>query len=90
MGNFMTFADYLERREADLRLFDPARNGDRAASIELHDLPMVPCDPDPVSERSMFRGVFKAVNPARPASPTNSTMLASPSRKRLKGQVMGR
>jgi hypothetical protein len=43
-----------------------------------------------VSERSMFRGVFKAVNSARPASPTNSRLLASPFRKRLKSEVIGR
>jgi hypothetical protein len=34
--------------------------------------------------------VFRAVNPARPASPTNSRLLASPFRKRLTSQVMGR
>ena len=40
--------------------------------------------------RSPFRGLFKVVNPARPASPLNSKLLASPWKKRLKGQVMGR
>jgi hypothetical protein len=38
-----------------------------------------------------FKGVFKAVNPARPVLPSNSRLLASPFRKkRLKSQVMGR
>jgi hypothetical protein len=46
---------------------------------------------DPLAERSLFRGLFKAVNPARPVSPTNSRLFATPSRKkRLGSQVMGR
>ena len=40
--------------------------------------------------RGLFRGVFKAVNPARAASPLNSRLLASPYRKKLKSQIMGR
>ncbi len=40
--------------------------------------------------RSPFRGLFKVVNPARPVSPLNSKLLASPREKRLNGQVMGR
>ncbi len=48
-------------------------------------------DDDQLAERrSAFRGIFKVVNPARPASPLNSRLLSSPYRKRLKGQVMGR
>jgi len=40
--------------------------------------------------RSPFRGLFKVVNPARPVSPLSSRSLASPHRKKLKSQVMGR
>src|SRR4051812_33928351 len=41
-------------------------------------------------ERSMFGSLFKAVNPARAVSATNSRLLASPGRKPLGSQVMGR
>jgi hypothetical protein len=85
MENFMSFAEYLGQRDEARGSFVPSPTGDGDAP----DLPMVPGDPDPVSERSMFRGVFKAVKPARPASPTNSRLLASPSRKRLGSQVIG-
>jgi hypothetical protein len=44
----------------------------------------------PVDERSLMGGVFRAVNPARPTSPTNSRLLAGPHPKRLKSQVIGR
>jgi hypothetical protein len=47
------------------------------------------CGP-PVAERSITGGMFKAVNPARPVSPTNSRLFALPGRKRFKSQVMGR
>jgi hypothetical protein len=51
-------------------------------------------DANHVPERSLFRGLFKnpieAVNPARPASPMNSRLLASPTRKWLKSQIIGR
>jgi hypothetical protein len=43
----------------------------------------------PVAERSITGGMFKAVNPARPVSPTNSRLFALPARKRFKSQVMG-
>ncbi len=54
------------------------------------DEPGIPGGRDQVAERSIFRGMFKAVNPARPVSPINSRLLASPFRKRLKSQIMGR
>ncbi len=44
----------------------------------------------PVAERSVMGGIFKAVNPSRPVSPTNSRLFALPGRKRFKSQVMGR
>jgi hypothetical protein len=44
-----------------------------------------------MAERSVFRGPFKVVNPARPASPLNSRLLASPAKKKRPGsQVMDR
>jgi hypothetical protein len=43
----------------------------------------------PVAERSIMRGFFKAVNPSRPISPTNSRLLALPGQRRIKSQVMG-
>jgi hypothetical protein len=43
----------------------------------------------PVDERSITGGMFKAVNPSRPVSPTNSRLFALPGRKRFKSQVMG-
>ena len=46
--------------------------------------------PDPVAERSITGGMFKAVNPARPVSPLNSRLLSGPFPKKLKGQVVGR
>jgi hypothetical protein len=53
-----------------------------------------PSGPDrgraPVAERSLMRGVFRAVNPARPVSPTNSRLLAGPFPRKLKSQVIGR
>ncbi len=47
-------------------------------------------DRAPVAERSLMRGVFRAVNPARPVSPTNSRLLAGPFPRKLKSQVIGR
>ncbi len=44
----------------------------------------------PVAERKLIPGLGKAVNPARPISPLNSSLLALPGRRRLKSQVMGR
>jgi hypothetical protein len=79
MGNYPTFADYL---------------GWRAASGGGHvgDLGGRSRDAgsDRLAERSLFGGLFKAVNPSRPVGPWNSRLVASPWRKRLKGQVMGR
>jgi hypothetical protein len=46
--------------------------------------------PDPVAERSITGGMFKAVNPARPVSPLNSRLLAGPFPRKLKSQVIGR
>src|SRR4051812_45492211 len=43
---------------------------------------------DHVAERSIFLGMFQAVNPARPVSPINSRLLAS-FRKKFKSQIMG-
>lgn len=43
----------------------------------------------PVAERSITGGMFKAVNPARPVSPTNSRLFDLPGRKRFKKQIMG-
>jgi hypothetical protein len=50
-----------------------------------------PSDPfvTPVAERSITGGMFKAVNPARPVSPTNSRLFALPGKKRFKSQIMG-
>jgi hypothetical protein len=44
----------------------------------------------PVAERSLMRGVFRAVNPARPVSPTSSRLLAGPFPRKFKSQVIGR
>src|SRR3954471_15647208 len=102
MGNFKTFAEYLVQRERALHApiprtdLDPVgRNTDGDPGAErVPRSPILPGEADPVSERSMsggiLRGVFTAVNPARPVSPINSRLLASPHRKRLKSQVMGR
>ena len=83
----MTFSEYLRRRPATGRLLDPGASPDgggyRSAVGPSRD------DFDPLAERSMFRGVFRAVNPARPASPVNSRLLSSPFRKRFKSQVVG-
>ncbi len=99
---YMTFSEFLEQRDEGARSAPgsppeidggaatpgeptPGRDaafpgaGDMQVTRQGH-----------MSEGSLFRGVFKAVNPSRPASPTNSRLLASPFRKKLKSQVIGR
>jgi hypothetical protein len=74
---YVTFAEYVEQRDAGYRcLRDTVEDSGR--------------DRGSLSERSRFRGVFAAVNPSRPASPTSSQLLASPYRRRLGSQVVGR
>ena len=99
MDNFQTFAEFLEQRDADRRAADPSTavvgSGGTGPVEEPvtggdSDRPGIPGERDQVAERSIFRGMFKAVNPARPVSPLNSRLLASPFRKRLRSQVMGR
>ncbi|QDV35663.1 hypothetical protein [Tautonia plasticadhaerens] len=46
--------------------------------------------PRSTGRRSTTHGLIGPVNPARPVSPTNSRLLASPFRRRLRGQVVGR
>jgi hypothetical protein len=100
---FMTFSEYLEQRNGGVRSAaeSPSSSGgdDASAASETAQGNVAACpgmvdargrNQCHVSERSMFRGVLRAVNPARPASPTNSSLLASPFRKRLKSQVIGR
>jgi hypothetical protein len=58
------------------------RRSSGGASLPDHGL-------SPVDERSITGGMFKAVNPARPVSPTNSRLFALPGRKRFKSQIMG-
>src|SRR5690349_5862287 len=81
MSHYPTFAEYLERRNS------ASRNGKRLPP-DLLDAPAP--RQDPLSDGLFPRGFFKAVNPARPVSPLNSRLLAAPTRKRLKSQVMGR
>ena len=57
--------------------------------IDAEEMPE-PGPEAPVAERSIMRGFFKVVNPARPVSPTNSRLFGLPGRKRYKSQVMGR
>jgi hypothetical protein len=98
MSSFMTFAEFLQRRDPQRGSPDPIP---KVADSQIGDVggrttdgetvhPGLLDDRDRLAERSLFRGFFKAVNPARPVSPTNSRLLASPNRKRLKSQVMGR
>lgn len=47
-------------------------------------------NPADVDESKLMPGLGKAVNPARPASPLNSRLLASPFRKRFSSQVVGK
>src|SRR4051794_10770586 len=98
MATFKTFSEYVQQRDGELGGRGPsAPTNWNAASIPNGDLgddaaaqPTCPDERDRVAERSMFRGLFKAVNPARPVSPTNSRLLASPSRTRLKSQIIGK
>jgi hypothetical protein len=103
MMGYKTFSEYLEHRDAGVRSAagspslpdydgssaadEPARRDDAACPGVIDAIGR---NRGHVSERSMFRGVFKSVNPARPASPTNSRLLASPFRRQLKSQVIGR
>ena len=98
-NNFQTFTDFLRQRDAAGRATVPTLpvpGGDMVVPT-TGDAPTHPgrsVGQDQVSERSrfsgLFKGLFKVVNPARPASPLNSRALASPFRKKLKSQVMGR
>ncbi len=99
MGDFQTFAEFLEQRDADRRDVDPITVVVGSEGTEPVEEPVTGGDPDErgirrerdqVAERSISRGLFKAVNPARPISPLNSRLLASPFRKRFRSQVMGR
>ncbi len=78
MGHYPSFASYLSWRSGAVNAGEPAGRGGNMDDDQLAE------------RRSAFRGIFKVVNPARPASPLNSRLLSSPYRKRLKGQVMGR
>jgi hypothetical protein len=97
--NFQTFTEVLKLRDGNRRATDrtlPVPVGDMVVPM-TGDAPTHPgrsADQDQVSERSrfsgLFKGLFKAVNPSRPLSPTNSRLLSSPFRKRHKSQVMGK
>jgi hypothetical protein len=74
-----TFLEYLERRDVVIRPvgvdrpvtanLGPHAAGDSTGAIASDD-PRAMDDPvqrpDPLGKRSLFRGVFGAVNPARP------------------------
>jgi hypothetical protein len=103
MKGYLSFREYVERRDAARdaapQPSPPDAHGvDSAAGSPLHyDLPESDAagDEGQIEARSifgnLFKSPFKAVNPARPVSPTNSRLLASPFRKRrLKSQVVGR
>jgi hypothetical protein len=80
MESYSTFADYLEWRAAS--------GGGPAGDLTVGSGDV---SRDPMAERSVFRGLLKVVNPARPASPLNSPLPASPAKKKRPGsQVMGR
>jgi hypothetical protein len=80
MNNYPSFAEYLGWRSA-LSAGDGGIPSDSSVCVGF----------DPLAERSLFRGLFKVVNPSRPASSLNSRLLAAPARKkRLGSQVMGR
>jgi hypothetical protein len=98
-NNFQTFTEFLRLRDGDRRATDPTLPVPCGDMVEptTSDDPTHPgrsVDRDQVSERSrfsgLFKGLFKVVNPARPASPTNSRLLASPFKRKLKSQVMGK
>jgi hypothetical protein len=95
MRNFQSFAEFLEQRDPERCVTDPSQpvpRGERIAPMtgSERDEPDIPGGRDQVAERSMFRGMFKAINPARPVSPLNSRLLATPLRKRFRPQVIGR
>lgn len=101
MNDFKTFAEYMEQRAAGvLSAADENPAHHRVDGVDPDGEPTPSRDQvrsgssddrDRVAERSMFKGLFKVVNPARPVSPTNSRLFSSPSRKRkLGGQIMGR
>jgi hypothetical protein len=103
MGGYKSFGEFLEQRDgANDAASQPrrpdARGVDPAAGSPLRYDPLQPDavgDGGQVEARSIFANLFKSpfkpVNPARPVSPTNSRLLASPSRKRgLKSQIIGR
>jgi len=80
----LRFSEYVGRRE----------QGSSSEGL-VRSVTSIPTDAvrwvrDPVAERSLYPLLGKAVNPARPISPLNSTLLAPPGRRRLKSQVMGR
>jgi hypothetical protein len=96
MRHFKSFAEYVEQRAADHR-DDPesiASGGEPILALDGWanggSPPSSATSCGQVAEPSLFRGLFKAVNPARPASPTSSRLLASPFRRRFKSQVVGR
>src|SRR5262245_37191284 len=102
MKGYKTFSEFLAQRDAASDAApQPPRPDDRGA-VPAAESPLCydPHQPDAMGDeeqveerstfRNPFRGVFKAVNPARPVLPTNSRLLASPFRKRrLKSQVVG-
>lgn len=103
MESYKTFAEFLDQRDAIGRGTDTSPASMEDGWIDPPGEPTTGDDPtqpgsgvdrDQVFERSrfsgLFKGLFKVVNPARPASPLNSRALASPFRKRLKSQVMGK
>jgi hypothetical protein len=103
MGNYMTFTEYLERRDAASRVAPQpspprARESDPGTGAPTQydpGKPEVAGDEGQVEARSLFgnlfKSIFKPVNPSRPVMPTNSRLLASPfNKKRLKSQISGR
>ena len=103
MSGYKSFSEFLEQRDAanyaarqssgpDAGGFDPV-----ARSRFHDDSPQSDTagNEGQVEARSMFgslfKSPFKAVNPARPVSPTNSRLLASPfGKRRLRSQVIGK
>jgi hypothetical protein len=103
MNGYKTFSQYLEQRDGVNDAASQPRRPDArglkpVAGSRLHDdtrQSYTAGHEGQVEERSVlgniFKSPFKAVNPARPVSPTNSKLLASPFRKqRLRSQVIGR
>jgi hypothetical protein len=98
-NNFQTFTEFLKLRDGDRRAADPTLpvpGGDMVEPTTGDDPTHMgrSIDRDQVFERSRFKGLytglFRVVNPSRPASPLNSRLLASPFKRKLKSQVMGR